>query len=141
MIKRPLRNLTAAASILAGATHGAIAQTPMPQTRDRRHASARCSCRVVAPISEDTRDARRTPTLVQAAVEGRLPRGQCRADCCAEKMQHSTSQYDNLARLPSVAGNDLSKPTPAARYRARIGRRSCGDAEAGTMICRCRFIG
>src|SRR5215475_687908 len=31
MIKRPLRNLTAA-SILAGATHGAIAQTPMPQT-------------------------------------------------------------------------------------------------------------
>src|SRR5258705_10710024 len=31
MIKRPLRNLTAAA-ILAGATHGAIAQTPMPQT-------------------------------------------------------------------------------------------------------------
>src|SRR5262249_54145475 len=32
MIKRFLRNLTAAASILAGATHGAIAQTPMPQT-------------------------------------------------------------------------------------------------------------
>ena len=31
MIKRPLRNLTAA-SILAGAAHGAIAQTPMPQT-------------------------------------------------------------------------------------------------------------
>src|SRR5499426_621740 len=31
MIKRPLRNLTAA-SILAGATHGAIAQAPMPQT-------------------------------------------------------------------------------------------------------------
>src|SRR6516225_1149742 len=31
MIKRPLRNLTAA-SILAGATHDAIAQTPMPQT-------------------------------------------------------------------------------------------------------------
>ena len=31
MIKRPLRNLTTA-SILAGATHGAIAQTPMPQT-------------------------------------------------------------------------------------------------------------
>ena len=31
MIKRPLRNLTAA-SILAGATHGAIAQIPMPQT-------------------------------------------------------------------------------------------------------------
>ena len=31
MIKRPLRILTAA-SILAGATHGAIAQTPMPQT-------------------------------------------------------------------------------------------------------------
>jgi hypothetical protein len=31
MINRPLRNLTAA-SILAGATHGAIAQTPMPQT-------------------------------------------------------------------------------------------------------------
>src|SRR5215470_14976842 len=31
MIKRPLRNLTAA-SILAGATHGAIAQRPMPQT-------------------------------------------------------------------------------------------------------------
>ena len=31
MIKRSLRNLTAA-SILAGATHGAIAQTPMPQT-------------------------------------------------------------------------------------------------------------
>src|SRR6516165_10171356 len=31
MIKRPLRNLTAA-SILAGATHAAIAQTPMPQT-------------------------------------------------------------------------------------------------------------
>ena len=31
MIKHPLRNLTAA-SILAGATHGAIAQTPMPQT-------------------------------------------------------------------------------------------------------------
>ena len=31
MIKRPLRNLTAA-SILAGAARGAIAQTPMPQT-------------------------------------------------------------------------------------------------------------
>jgi len=31
MIKRTLRNLTAA-SILAGATHGAIAQTPTPQT-------------------------------------------------------------------------------------------------------------
>ena len=31
MIKRPLRNLTAA-WILVGATHGAIAQTPMPQT-------------------------------------------------------------------------------------------------------------
>jgi len=31
MIKRRLRNLTAA-SILAGATHDAIAQTPMPQT-------------------------------------------------------------------------------------------------------------
>ena len=31
MIKRPLRNLTAA-SILVGATHGAIAQTAMPQT-------------------------------------------------------------------------------------------------------------
>ena len=31
MIKRVLRNLTAAL-ILAGTTHGAIAQTPMPQT-------------------------------------------------------------------------------------------------------------
>ena len=31
MIKRALRNLTAAL-ILAGAIHGAIAQTPMPQT-------------------------------------------------------------------------------------------------------------
>ena len=31
MIKRPLRNL-AAASIIDGATHGGIAQTPMPQT-------------------------------------------------------------------------------------------------------------
>jgi hypothetical protein len=31
MIKRPLRNLIAA-SILAGATHGAIAQTPMTPT-------------------------------------------------------------------------------------------------------------
>src|SRR5215471_5223854 len=31
MIKRPLRNLTAA-TILIGVAHGAVAQTPMPQT-------------------------------------------------------------------------------------------------------------
>ena len=45
-------------------------------------------------------------------------RDQCRADCCTRQMQHSTGQYDDLARVPRARPREgCRRRTTASRHR------------------------
>jgi hypothetical protein len=50
----------------------------------------------------------------------RWHRDQCRADCCTRQMQHSTGQYDDLARVPRARPREgCYRRTTASRHRRR----------------------
>ena len=54
----------------------------------------------------------------------------CRADCCARQMQHSTSQYDDLARVPRAQTRaGCRRRTIASRHRRHSSAR-----------CSCRVV-
>ena len=103
MVKRPLRNLTAA-SILAGATHGAIAQAPMPQTPTTKILAVG----TFAPGTDMSQVQRILPTEVRETALLYL-------DGCWYRLFHANCAVEKVSLIDVKAGTGASEVSACAQ--------------------------
>ena len=86
---------------------------------------------IIVPASASPADRRPIRAETRATLVASIARGrrwldeivagtvtECRADCCTRQMQHSTSQYDDLARVPRARSREgCRRRTTASRHR------------------------